>query len=204
MPPELLLLLCTYMDHQDLQALAMTSHSLCDLLLPEYLRCRGLVLKDTFAGGAYVALHNLGGYVSLGLWSVVRNFCPPEDLYCSIPHDVREARSAMRLLICFLQEPSNTCSLQSFHIFLPGLDPYLLMHELCQIECLLYILPLRELCILGFYSANYFPLPPPYKVDGLLLLAPSRHLPSLPIMPLLLDWCNPQWAFSSTPLSRVS
>src|SRR5258708_37718053 len=97
MPPELLLLLCTYMDHQDLQALAMTSHSLCDLLLPEYLRCFGHVMKDTFAGGAYVVLHNLGGYVSLGLWSVVRKSCPPNDLYCPLLHNVRNAASAMRV-----------------------------------------------------------------------------------------------------------
>src|SRR5258708_21889817 len=166
MPPELLLLLCTYMDHQDLQALAMTSHSLCDLLLPEYLRCCGLVLKDTFAGGAYVVLHNLGGYVSLGLWSVVRNFCPPKDLYCSIPHNVREAWSAMRLLVRFLQEPSNTCSLRSFHIFLPGSDPYLLMDKLCQIERLLHILPLRELCISGFCSADYLPPPTTLRSGG--------------------------------------
>ncbi|SRR5258708_11802050 len=159
MPAELLLILCTYMDHRDLRALAMTSHSLCGLLLPEYLRCCGLVLKDTFARGAYVALHHLGRYTSLGLWSVVCNFYPPEDVYCPIPHDVQEARSAMRLLICFLQQPSNTCNLRSFHIFLPGSDPYLLMHGLCQIECLLHILLLRELCISGFCSADY--LSPP-------------------------------------------
>lgn len=159
MPSELFHVLCTYMDHQDLRALATSSHSLCDFLLPEYLRRRGLVLKDASAKGESIALHDLSGYVSLGLWSVVRAFYPPEDMYCSIPFDVQEARSAMRLLVRFLQEPSNTCNLRSFHIFLPGSDPYLLMAGLCQIQRLFHVLPLRELCISGFCSADY--LSPP-------------------------------------------
>ena len=95
MPAELILMLSTYMDHQDLRALATSSHSLCDLLLPEYLRRRGLVLEDPSARGANVALHDLGGYLSLGLWSATRIFYAPEDMYCPIPYHVQEARSAM-------------------------------------------------------------------------------------------------------------
>lgn len=155
MPAELLLMLCTYMDLRDLRSLAITSHSLCGLLLPVYLRHCGLVLKDTSARGVCIALDGLGGYASLGLWSVGRNFYPPEDMYCSIPSDVQEARSAMRSLVRFLQAPSNTCNLRSFHIFLPGSDPYLLMHGLCQIERLFHVLPLRELWISGFCFADH-------------------------------------------------
>lgn len=158
MPAELQLMLCTYMNHQDLLALATSSHSLCGLLLPEYLRRRGLVLTDNSARGASVSLRGLGGYASLGLWSVVRIFHPPEDLYCAIPNDVQEARSAMRLLVRFLQEPSNTCNLRSFHIFLRT-DPYLLMAGLVQIQRLFHVLPLRELGISGYCSTDY--LSPP-------------------------------------------
>jgi hypothetical protein len=60
----------------------------------------------------------------------------------------------MRHLVRFLQEPSNTCNLRSFHIFLRGSDPYLLMAELCQIQRLIHVLPLRELCISGYYSMD--------------------------------------------------
>lgn len=147
-------MLCTYMDHQDVLALATSSHSLCGLLLPEYLRRRGLVLTHTPARGTSVSLNDLSGYASLGLWSVVHVFYPPEDVYCAIPNDVQEARSAMRLLVRFLQEPLNTCNLRSFHIFLRGSDPYLLMAELCQIQRLFHVLPLRELCISGYYSMD--------------------------------------------------
>lgn len=159
MPAELSLMLCTYLDHQDLRALATSSRSLCGLLLPEYLRRRGLVLKNTSARGANVQLYGLGGYASLGLWSVVRIFHPPEDMYCPIPYDVQAARSAMRLLIRFLREPPNTRNLRSFHIFLPGSNPYLLISELCQIQQLFCALSLRELCISGFCSPDY--LSPP-------------------------------------------
>ena len=160
MPAELFFMLCTYMDHQDLRALATSSHSLCSLLLPEYLRRRGLVLKDTSARGVNVVeLHDLSGYASLGLWSVVRIFYPPEDMFCPIPRNVQEARSAMRLLVRFLRDPLNTCNLRSFHILFPGSDPYLLMPGLCQLQCLFHTLPLRELCISGFCSTDY-PSPP--------------------------------------------
>ena len=162
MPTELLYMLCIYLDHQDLRTLATTSHSLCGLLLPEYLRRRGLDLKNTSARGVSVALHGLGGYASLGLWSVVRIFYPPEDMYCPIPFDMQEARKAMRLLVRFLQEPSNTRNIRSFHIFLSDLDPYLLIPELCQLERLFRVLPLRELCISGFGSPDY--LSPPVSL----------------------------------------
>jgi hypothetical protein len=159
MPAELSLMLCTYMDHQDLRALATSSHFLCSLLLPEYLRRRGLVLKDTSVRGASVALHNLGGYASLGLWSVVRIFYPPEDMYRSIPFNVHEARSAMRLLVRFLQEPSNTCNLRSFHIFLPGSDPYLLMAELLP-DSALVSRPAAQRAIHLRVLLRELPLPP--------------------------------------------
>jgi hypothetical protein len=157
-PNELLLAISTHLDHHDLRALATSSQSLCCLLLPEYLRRRGLVLKDTSARGVGVELHGLGGYATLGLWSVVRNFHPPEDVYCSIPHGVQEARSAMAFLLRFLQESSNSCNLQNFHIFLHS-DSYLPTSGLCQIQRLFSVLPLRDLCISGFCSANH--LSPP-------------------------------------------
>ncbi|KAH9026543.1 hypothetical protein EDB85DRAFT_1893408 [Lactarius pseudohatsudake] len=50
------LLFRPHMDHRDLRALALTSRFLCDLLLPEYLRGRGLKLKGTYTGGTGVDL----------------------------------------------------------------------------------------------------------------------------------------------------
>jgi hypothetical protein len=155
-PNELLLMISTHLDHRDLRALATSSQTMCFLLLPEYLRRRGLLLKDT--KGASAELRDSGGYTSLGLWSVARIFHPPEDMYCPIPYDAQEARSAMRFLVRFLQEPSNTCNLQSFHISFHS-DPYLVGSELCQIQRLFRVLPLRELYISGFCSADH--LSPP-------------------------------------------
>ena len=156
-------MISTHLDHRDLRALATSSQSLCSLLLPEYLRRRGLVLKDLPCRGASVELRDLGAYASLGLWSVARNFHPPKDVYCSIPYGAKEAQSAMGFLVHFLQEHSNACNLQSFHVYLRS-DPYLLTFGLCQIERLLRVLPLKELCISGFCSEDY--LPPPIILRG--------------------------------------
>ena len=59
-PPELLLIISAYMDHHDLRAFSLTSKFLSRLLLPEYLRGRGLMLEDTGTGGMCVELHSLG------------------------------------------------------------------------------------------------------------------------------------------------
>ena len=106
-PAELLLVISAHMDHHDLRGLAVTSRFLCDLLLPEYLRRRGLKLKDTCTGGTSVELRDLSGYASLGLWSIVPTFRPPEQMYCSIPDDAQEARSAIGFVTHFLLDPSN-------------------------------------------------------------------------------------------------
>lgn len=153
-PNELLLMISTHLEHCDLRALAMSFQTTCFLLLPEYLHRCGLLLKDT--RGASVELRDLGGYTSLGLWSVARIFHPPEDLYCPIPYDAQEAQSVMRFLIRFLQEPLNTCNLQSFHI---SLHSNVVGSELCQIQHLFHILPLKELYISGFCSSDHLFLP---------------------------------------------
>ncbi len=101
---KLFLIMCIYMDHQDLQALATSLHFLCDLLLLEYLCHRSLVLKDTSARGVNLVLYDLGEYTSLGLWSVVHNFYHFKDIYSSIPHNVQEVQSVMEHLIHFLQD----------------------------------------------------------------------------------------------------
>jgi hypothetical protein len=157
-PVELLLKISSFLDDSGLRALATSSQPLCCLLMPEYLRRRGLVLKDTPAGGIGAELHGFGGYASLGLWSAVSTLHPPEDLYCSIPYDAKEARGAIKLLIHFLQRPSNSRSIRSFHMFLRS-DPCLIMAGLCRIQSLLHTLPLRELCISGFCSADYLSSP---------------------------------------------
>ena len=159
-PNELLLIISTYLEPHDLRALATSSHCLCYSLLPEYLHRRGLVLKGSLgsARGTAVELRDLGGYASLGLWSAVRIFHPPKDVYCSIPHEAQEARSAMRFLLRFLQDPLNVCNLQTFSIFLPS-DPYLVTLGLCQIQDLFRVLPLRELSISGFCSEDFLSRP---------------------------------------------
>ena len=128
-PTELLIMISTHMDYHDLWALAVTSWSICRSLLPEYLRRCGLVLKDAYAGGSSVELHDLARYASLGFWSAAHIFQPPEEMYCSIPCDAQEAQSVMRFLIRFLHEPSNSYKLQDFHLSLHGLDPLLLSPE---------------------------------------------------------------------------
>jgi len=98
------------------------------------LRRCGLVLNDTCGGGLGVELHNLSGYVSLGLWSAVDILHSPKEMYCSIPCDAQEARSAMRFLIRFLLEPPNSCNLQDFHLSLNGSNPFLLSSEFIKIQ----------------------------------------------------------------------
>ena len=90
-PAELFIMISTYLDYQDVQALMVTSRFICRLLLPEYLRRRGLVLNDTCGGGLGVELHNLSGYASLGLWSAVCILHSPKEMYCSIPCNTQEA-----------------------------------------------------------------------------------------------------------------
>ena len=141
-PPELLVIISAYMDHQDLRAFALTSRFLCHLLLPEYLRRRGLALKDTSDGGKCVEVYDLSGCASLGLWSIVPTFRPPEEMYFSIPHDSQEARSAIGFVTRFLLNSSNTSSLRSFHCSLLYPDLLPIMPELIKIQDLFCVLSL--------------------------------------------------------------
>ena len=84
-PAELLLMISTHMDCHDPWALVVTSQSIGYLLLPEYLHCYSLVLKDACAGGLSVELCDLARYVSLGFWSAIHIFQLPEKMYCLIP-----------------------------------------------------------------------------------------------------------------------
>lgn len=156
-PAELLLMISTHMNHHDLRALAVTSQSICRSLLPEYLRRRGLVLKDTGAGGSCVEPHDLGGYASLGLWSISRIFHPPEEMYCSIPCGAQEAQSVMEFLIRFLLKPSNTCNLRDFHLFLRDSNPVLLTPKFIKMRRLFYALPLTRLCFSGYCFVDCLP-----------------------------------------------
>ncbi|KAI9437479.1 hypothetical protein H4582DRAFT_2057848 [Lactarius indigo] len=156
-PAELLLGISSHMDHHDFRALAVTSRLLCDLLLPEYLRQRGLKLKDTCTGGTCMELHDLSRYASLGLWSIAPTFRPPEKMYCSIPYDAQEAQSAIGFATCFLLDPSNTSNLRNFHFSLWESDPLPIMSELIKLQDLYCVLPLTLLCISGHSSAAYLP-----------------------------------------------
>lgn len=156
-PAELLLMISTHIDCHDLRALAVTSRSIGRVLLPEYLRHCGLVLKDACAGGSSVELCDLAGYASLGFWSAVHIFQPPEKMYCSIPCGAQEARSVMRFLIRFLLEPSNTYKLRDFNLSLHGSDPLLLTSDFLKMQQLFYALPLTQLCFSGHISADYLP-----------------------------------------------
>ncbi|KAI9451275.1 hypothetical protein BJY52DRAFT_1226750 [Lactarius psammicola] len=154
---KLLLVISAHMDHHDLQGLAVTSRFLRDLLLPEYLRRRGLKLKDTCTGGTSVELRDLSGYASLGLWSIVPAFRPPKQMYCSIPDDAQEARSAIGFITRFLLDPSNTSNLRKFHFSLWDHNPLPIMSELIKLQGLYCVLPLTQLCISGYGSAAYLP-----------------------------------------------
>lgn len=156
-PPELLLIISAYMDHHDLRALGLTSRDLCRLLLPEYLRGRGLTLKDTFTGGKCVELYSFSGCAALGLWSIVPMFHPPEEIYCSIPYDAQEARRAIRFITHFLLDPSKTSHLRNFHLSLSSSNLLPIKSELIKIQDLFCVLPLTRLCISGFDSATYIP-----------------------------------------------
>ena len=90
-PAEMLVLISNYLNNCNLRSLVATSQSICHFLLPEYLCRRGLVLKNASMGGLSVELRDLSGYASLGLWSAVHLFHPPEEMYCSIPYDTQEA-----------------------------------------------------------------------------------------------------------------
>ncbi len=92
-PAELLIIISTHMGSQDLRVLAVTSQSICCLLLSEYLRRCGLMLEDSRAERSSVKLQvcDQSGYASLRLWSVSCIFRPPREMYCSIPHGAQEA-----------------------------------------------------------------------------------------------------------------
>src|SRR6266581_6904431 len=122
-PVEMLVLISTYLNNPDLRSLVATSKSICRSILTEYLHRCGLVLKNTSMGSLRVELCDLSGYASLGLWSAVFLFCPPEEMYCSIPYDIQEAQGAIGFLTQFLIEPSYTCSLQDFCLSLHGTNP---------------------------------------------------------------------------------
>lgn len=156
-PTELLLMISTYLDYPNLRSLAVMSRFICRSLLPEYLCRRGLVLKDTYAGGSIVELRDLTGYASLGLWSAVHIFHPLEEIYCAIPSSTQEARSAIGFLIRFLLEPSNTHNLHEFQLSLRGSNSLLLTPEFCKMQQLFYDLPLTRLCFSGFSSVDYLP-----------------------------------------------
>src|SRR6266851_9780637 len=156
-PAELFIMISTHLDYQDVRALMVTSQFICRSLLPEYLRCHGLVLNNTCGGGLGVEMCNLSGYASLGLWSAVNILHSPEEMYCSIPCDAQEAQSAMRFLIRFLLEPPNSCNLWDFHLSLNGSNPFLLSSEFIKIQRLFYTLPLTRLCFSGYVSVDYLP-----------------------------------------------
>ena len=156
-PAELLIMISIHLGHQDLRALTVASRSICRSLLLEYLRRRGLVLKDACARGLSVELNDLAGYASLGFWTAVHIFQPPEEMYCSIPCGTQEAQSAIRFLLRFLLEPSNTYKLRDFHFSLHGSDPLLLTSELIKVQQSFYTLPLTRLCFSGHISADYLP-----------------------------------------------
>lgn len=163
------------MDHHDLRALALTSRLLCHLLLPEYLRGRGLKPKDSCTG---VELYDLSAYASLGLWPLVPTFHPPKEMYCSIPYGAQEGRSAIGFITRFLLNPQNTTNLQDFHFSLWGSNPLPIMSELTKIQALFCVLPLTRLCISGYGAAAY--LPPSLTLRSGMLCG-SRTLTSLVI-----------------------
>src|ERR1700761_362745 len=156
-PPELLLIISAYMDHHDLRAFALTSKFLCHLLLPEYLRGRGLTLKDTGTGGKCVELHGLSGCASLGLWSILPTFHPPEEMYFSVPYVAQEARSSIGFVTCFLLKSSNTSHLRDFHYSILGFELLPIMPELIKLHELFCVLPLTRLHISGYGTASYLP-----------------------------------------------
>jgi hypothetical protein len=177
-PPELLLIISAYMDHHDLRAFSLTSKFLSRLLLPEYLRGRGLMLEDTGTGGMCVELHSLGGCASLGLWSIAPTFHPPEEMYFSIPYGAQEARRTIEFVTRFLLNSSNTSHLRTLHYSLSGSDPLPIMPELIKIQELSCDLPLTRLHISGFGSASYIPPSIPLRSGS---TCGSRTLTSLVI-----------------------
>ena len=149
-PVEIIHLISDHMDDQDLRAFALTSRFLCDLLLPMYLHRRGLKLKSTRTRWNRVEVHKLEGFTSLGLWSTVPIFHPPEEMFCAFPTGVPEAKSALRSLSRFLQDPSNTTNLEEFQFRLGVFDPRPLMSEAIETYKSLSGLPLIRLWISGY------------------------------------------------------
>ena len=149
-PVEMIHLISDHMDNQDLRAFALTSRFLCDLLLPMYLHRRGLKLKSTRTRWNRVEVHKLEGFTSLGLWSTVPIFHPPEEMFCAFPTGVPEAKSALRSLSRFLQDPSNTTNLEEFHFQLGVFDSRPLMLEAIEMYKSLSGLPLIRLWISGY------------------------------------------------------
>lgn len=157
MPVELLLMISTHLDNDDLRTLVLASRSIGRSLLPEYLHRCGLEANDTSEGGSEVTLHEPSGYASLGLWSAIHTFKPPEKMFCSIPCSPLEARTAMRFLTRFLIEPSNTRNLRDFHLLLHGSDPLLLASGFIKMHQLFNTLPLTRLHFAGFGSVDCLP-----------------------------------------------
>lgn len=156
-PAEMLVLISTYLNNRDLRSLVATSKSICHSLLQEYLRRRGLVLKNDDIEGPSVELRDLTGYASLGLWSAAHIFHPPKEMYCSIPCDTQEARGAIGFLTRFLLEPSNARSLRNFYLSLYGTNPLLLTSDFVRMRRLFFSLPLTRLSFSGYMPACHLP-----------------------------------------------
>ena len=158
MPAEVVLMISAHLDDHNLRALALASQSFCRLLLPEYLRRRGLVVKDaTSDGGSTVEVRDPSGYASLGLLSLLHGFQPPQHMSCLIPCATLEARSAFECLTRFLLDPSNTRNLRVFRLSLQGSNSAQLVSEFIKIRQLIFTLPLTHLYLSGFGSKDYFP-----------------------------------------------
>jgi hypothetical protein len=177
-PPELLLIVSEYMDHHDLRAFALTSKFLCHMLLPKYLRGRGLTLKDTGTGGKCVELCSLSGCASLGLWSVLPTFHPPEGMFFSVPYVAEEARSSIGFVTRFLLNSSNASHLRNFHYIFLGPKLLPIMPELVKFHESFCALPLTRLHISGVSMASHLSPSLPLRRG---IICTSRTLASLVI-----------------------
>lgn len=157
MPAEVVLMISTHLNDRNLRALALASRSFCRLLLPEYLRRRGLVVKDASDGSSTVEVRGPSGYASLGLLSPLHGFQPPQNMSCDIPCATLEARNAFECLTRFLLDPSNTCNLRDFYLCLRGSNTAQLVSEFRNIRKLFCTLPLTRLYLSGSGSKDYLP-----------------------------------------------
>jgi len=158
MPAEVVLMISTHLDDHSLRALALSSQSFCRLLLLEYLRRRGLVVKDASSdGSSTVEVRGPSGYASLRFLSPLHGFQPPKDMSCFIPYAMLEAQLTFECLMQFLLDPSNTCNLWEFYLSLCGSNSAQLVSEFIKIRQLFCTLPLTCLYLLGFGSEDYLP-----------------------------------------------